>query len=69
MQFLTELEVKLQEVNAELETRKGELSQLIKSWHDFLALPWVEQQRLRELIPERIAALERDFFRKFEAPR
>ena len=69
MQFLTELETKLQEVNKELEARKVELGMLVKDWHTFLELPYAEQLRLRELCPERIAQLERDFFRKFEAPR
>lgn len=69
MSTVTELETKLQEINEELARRKGELGQLITSWHDFLALSWVEQQHLRTLIPEHISALERDFFRKFEAPR
>jgi len=63
MSTVTELETKLQEINEELARRKGELGQLVKTWHDFLELPWPEQQHLRELIPERVAQLERDFFR------
>ena len=69
MQFLTELETKLAEVNRELEAKKAELGMLVKDWHTFLELPYGEQLRLRELCPERISQLERDFFRKFEAPR
>jgi len=58
------IETKLSAITAELAQRKGELAGLIKDWHSFLELSWVEQQRLRELCPERVAQLERDFFRK-----
>ena len=62
----TEIEAAIAKNNVELEATKAKIAASITSWPAFLALPWEEQQHLRELIPGRIAELERAHFRNLK---
>jgi hypothetical protein len=65
----TEIQAAIETKNAELEATKAKIAaaQLdvsLRSWPTFLQLPWPEQQRIRELVPGRVAQLERAHFTK-----
>ncbi len=51
---------------AEQARAKAEMAATLTTWPAFLALPFAQQQRIRELIPERLAQLERAHFRGLE---
>lgn len=61
-----DIETQLAANHAEIETLKVKLAASVTTWPAFLALPLTEQENLRLLLPERVAQLKRDHFRKFE---
>lgn len=64
------IEAEIAAKNRELERIKAELSLVqVKSWRDFIRLPWPEQQHLEALAPDTVAKLKRDFFSPFQSGR
>lgn len=62
------IEAQLAANNAEIAANKARLAASLTTWDAFLELPWPEQERLRELVPERVAQLEQKHFKSVAAP-
>ncbi len=68
MTEIERIDAEIAEKNRELKRLKAELSLVqVKSWRDFIALPWEEQQHLEELAPGTVAKLKRDFYSPFQS--
>lgn len=66
MTDMSEIQAQIEANKRELERTKAELALVqVKSWRDFIALPWAEQQHLESNAPDAVAKLKAAFYRPF----